>query len=124
MGDSLPAVDLGTGRTATAITTGTVHTCALLDNGALKCWGSNNFGELGLGDTFTRGDAPGRWATTCAAVDLGVLPAGLAVDLTVTGATSVVAGESIQFDVDVHNTGERRLTEVQVLAPDLPRLRH
>ena len=33
MGDSLPAVALGTGRTAVAIAAGAYHTCALLDNG-------------------------------------------------------------------------------------------
>ena len=39
MGDFLPAVSLGTGLTATAITCGANHTCALLSNGQLKCWG-------------------------------------------------------------------------------------
>ena len=55
MGDSLPAVALGTGRTAVAITAGASHTCALLDNGTVKCWGDNDYGQLGLGDT----DEPG-----------------------------------------------------------------
>ncbi|MBM3674942.1 MAG: hypothetical protein FJW88_08290, partial [Actinobacteria bacterium] len=50
MGDNLPAVDLGTGRTATAITAGYQHTCVILDNGTVKCWGYNAFGQLGLGD--------------------------------------------------------------------------
>ena len=39
MGDFLPAVSLGGCLTATAITCGQDHTCALLSNGELKCWG-------------------------------------------------------------------------------------
>ena len=54
MGAALPAVDLGTGRTATAIAAGWYHTCAILDNGAVKCWGHNCVGQLGLGDTDRR----------------------------------------------------------------------
>ncbi len=46
-----PRRGLGAGRTATAIAAGQVHTCAILDNGAVKCWGYNLFGQLGLGDT-------------------------------------------------------------------------
>ncbi len=71
MGDDLPAVDLGNGRTATAITAGHGHTCALLDNGTVKCWGRNDYGQLGLGDTESRGNAPGQMGDNLPAVDLG-----------------------------------------------------
>jgi len=33
------AVALGAGRTATAITVGRYHACAILDNGDMRCWG-------------------------------------------------------------------------------------
>jgi alpha-tubulin suppressor-like RCC1 family protein len=56
MGNRLPAVDLGAGRTARAITAGDSHTCALLDDFSVKCWGKNESGQLGLGDNSTRGD--------------------------------------------------------------------
>ena len=56
MGDNLPAVDLGAGKTARAISTGDRHTCAILDNASIKCWGSNISGELGIGNTENRGD--------------------------------------------------------------------
>lgn len=72
MGDNLPAVNLGTGRTATALFVGSEHSCAVLDNGALKCWGQNTYGQLGLGDTNDRGDAPGEMGDFLPAVDLGV----------------------------------------------------
>src|SRR5436190_12467161 len=71
MGNALPAVQLGTGRTATAIATGTDHTCALLDDGTVKCWGANLDGELGLGDKVTRGDGPGEMGDALPAVALG-----------------------------------------------------
>ena len=34
------------------------HTCALLKDGYVKCWGRNTFGALGLGDVEHRGDDP------------------------------------------------------------------
>ncbi len=48
---SLPPVDLGAGRTAVAISAGSLHTCALLDNGTGKCWGYGEGGRLGYGNT-------------------------------------------------------------------------
>jgi alpha-tubulin suppressor-like RCC1 family protein len=38
------------------IAAGSQHTCALLDDGNLQCWGSNDFGQLGLGHVATIGD--------------------------------------------------------------------
>ena len=36
------------------------HTCAVLDDDSVKCWGINNGGQLGYGDTARRGDEPGE----------------------------------------------------------------
>lgn len=66
MGAALPPVNLG--RNATAITAGHNHTCALLDDNTVKCWGGNGLGQLGLGDTQHRGDAPNELG---ARVDFG-----------------------------------------------------
>ena len=77
---------LGFDRTATEISTGLQHTCALLDNGDASCWGSNVHGQLGTGDktsqnspTLTVGFGSNRTAVaissggyhTCAILDNG-----------------------------------------------------
>lgn len=71
MGDNLPVVNLGTNRIALELAAGGVHTCARLDNNSVKCWGYNNMGQLGLGDTLTRGDEPGEMGDNLPAVLLG-----------------------------------------------------
>ena len=43
-------VDLGQGRTARAVDAGWHHTCAILEDGPLVCWGRNHAGQLGVGD--------------------------------------------------------------------------
>ena len=70
MGATLPAVDLGPGRTALQVTAGFQHTCARLDDGSVKCWGANALGQLGLGDTQVRGDGPGEMGAALPAVQL------------------------------------------------------
>lgn len=57
MGDALPTLDLGSYRTAVSLVAGGVHTCGLLDDGTVKCWGGNSGGNLGLGDTQKYGVA-------------------------------------------------------------------
>jgi len=71
MGDSLVAVALGTGRTATALSVGFFHACAKLDNGKVKCWGANSAGQLGLGDQADRGTAGAQMGDNLPAVELG-----------------------------------------------------
>ena len=63
--------------TATKIVTGQWHTCALLSNGQVWCWGVNSFGELGDGTTTNR-NAP---------VQAG-LPSNTAVDVFIGGRTT------------------------------------
>lgn len=51
---SRPAVSLG--GSAVQITAGNNHSCALLDDGNVRCWGDNTVGQLGLGNTMNLGD--------------------------------------------------------------------
>ncbi|MGB0628952.1 MAG: hypothetical protein ACPGN8_06730, partial [Candidatus Thalassarchaeaceae archaeon] len=44
-----PTASLGQGRTAVAISAGGEHTCAVLDNGGLSCWGRTDIGQVGVG---------------------------------------------------------------------------
>jgi alpha-tubulin suppressor-like RCC1 family protein len=76
---TVPSVDLGFGARVNAITAGDVHTCALLEDGSVRCWGRNQFGQLGYGRLDTIGDdespatagpvalGPGRTALAVAA---------------------------------------------------------
>lgn len=41
-------VELPSGRTATTIAAGRSHTCAVLDDDTISCWGDNQFGQLGV----------------------------------------------------------------------------
>ena len=70
MGDNLPAVNLGTGKSAIAIDAGPLHMCALLNDGSMKCWGNNELGQLGLGDTNSRGDDPNEMGDNLPAIKL------------------------------------------------------
>ncbi len=53
---SVAPVFLGPGRTARAISAGGAHTCALLDNRSVLCWGAGGLGALGYGNMNNIGD--------------------------------------------------------------------
>ncbi|KAJ1472093.1 hypothetical protein T484DRAFT_1841694, partial [Baffinella frigidus] len=77
MGENLPAVDLGAGRTAVVVSAGYSHTCALLDDATVKCWGYNANGELGYGDTKHRGDGTeGRYSASSGLAECAACTAG------------------------------------------------
>ena len=65
----MPPAAVNLGGTATAISAGAAHTCALLDDGTVRCWGDGAFGQLGYGNPNNLGDGPGEMPP--AAVNLG-----------------------------------------------------
>ena len=48
------AVDLGSGRSALALSLGGYLSCAALDDGSIKCWGWNPQGQVGDGTKTDR----------------------------------------------------------------------
>jgi alpha-tubulin suppressor-like RCC1 family protein len=78
------AVSGGTGVLSgvTAIAAGAYHTCALLANGTVQCWGDDDSGQLGNGSTTT--DMPVTTPVTVQAVGGGG---------TLTGVKAIAAGE-------------------------------
>ncbi|HET9234472.1 MAG TPA: DUF4215 domain-containing protein, partial [Candidatus Eisenbacteria bacterium] len=71
MGDGLPFVDLGSGRSARDLYAGDGYSCALLDDGSVKCWGHNARGELGLGHLRQLGDERGEMGDALLPLELG-----------------------------------------------------
>ncbi|HEX8821920.1 MAG TPA: fibrinogen-like YCDxxxxGGGW domain-containing protein, partial [Archangium sp.] len=59
--DETPATagSVSVGGTVLQLATGAEHTCALLSPGVLKCWGRNESGQLGLGNTASLSTPPG-----------------------------------------------------------------
>ena len=54
---TLTEVGLDSGRMAISVSSGQRHTCAVLDDASLKCWGDNSYGQLGDGST-TQSSSP------------------------------------------------------------------
>jgi hypothetical protein len=75
MGDSLPYIDLGSSSgvpfTVQQLAVGRYHACAVLNTFQIKCWGANEYGQLGYGDAVSRGDTSGKMGNTLGIVDLG-----------------------------------------------------
>jgi len=82
MGNGLQWVDLGPGRLAIGVSCGTAHTCAILSDGTVGCWGSNAYGQLGIGSTTSVGGNDGDLGSNMVLVKL---PVG-------TNVTVIVAG--------------------------------
>ncbi len=85
MGDNLPAVDLGTGRIPVHVAAGKGFSAVLFNDGTVKCWGDNGYGQLGYGDTEDRGDESGEMGDSLLTADLGTGRTVLKIDLGYSG---------------------------------------
>ena len=71
-------INLGAGHAAFAVSSGGSHTCSILDNADLKCWGRGTYGSLGYDSTDNKGDETGEMASL-GVVNLGVGRTAVAV---------------------------------------------
>jgi len=71
MGEYLEAVNVGSGRSVVQFQGGLSHSCVILDNFNVKCFGKNDQGQLGYGDTSTRGNLANQMGDYLPAVNLG-----------------------------------------------------
>ncbi len=102
MGDYLPVVDLGSSFVVQNIALGYYHTCALSIGGEIKCWGYNNYGQLGYGDTNNRGDVSNEMGDNLPVVDLvtNTCAPSLAPTYSPTDPTLVPTGSPTKFPSD------------------------
>ena len=76
MGNYMKETNLGTGALIKDFSLGWMHSCVIFDNGSekgkVKCWGNNNYGQLGiLAIGTTRGDGPNEMGDNLPSVNLG-----------------------------------------------------
>lgn len=117
---ALPAVNLGEAGSATAVDAAVVHTCALLDDATVKCWGLGSSGRLGQGGTVHLGDNPGEMASL-PPIFLGVEPGPASLSVVKSAEEAeVTAGEAIEYHVVVTNTGVPALTGIEVSDANAP----
>ncbi len=114
--DRATPVDVfGMSRGIIAIDAGASHTCALIENGGVKCWGRNRSGELGNGST---GYATLPVAVTGLQSEIVAVSAGLNYTCVVTSSGNVKCwgGNSVGQLGD--GTVINRLTPVNVVELD------
>ena len=91
------ALDLGdnSARTAKFMSRGQSHTCAILDDDTLKCWGANGDGELGTGSSGYYND-PGWFASTVSTISLGAVPTSVSVSRTSSTTCAILTGGAVK----------------------------
>ncbi len=81
MGDNETVSEMSSvslGERAIAVAAGFAHSCAVTERGNLFCWGANEAGQLGYGDTTDYGLLPGERPEARGPVPLGAKAIGVA----------------------------------------------
>lgn len=113
------------GHQARAITVGISHTCALLDDASMRCWGFGGDGRLGYGDNMSVGDSPSRSVALAGPVPLSGAVGPLVADLALTMGTSagqIGLGGTMATVVSVTNAGPDAADGISVAVPTPPGL--
>jgi len=82
-------------RTAKSISVGDSHTCAILDDNSVKCWGNNDAGQLGYDDTNNRGRNAGDMATL-ETVNLGMNLGAIRTAKSIAVGVAASSGEAVR----------------------------
>ena len=101
MGANLPVIDLGSGSdgvkyTAKAVSAGDAHTCAILNDDSLKCWGLNASGQLGIGNLLSQGDARNEMGNFLPKVNLGTGKTAKLVSAGVSHTCAILNDDSLK----------------------------
>lgn len=94
------------GAAATAIAAGGEHSCALLADGRVRCWGENSSGQLGSGGTDDKLDQTGTGGDVASTVPLRA--AGAANNAAPVPAVAITAGDNHTCAVMQQPAGELR----------------
>ncbi len=107
----VPVDPVGLSSGVTAVSVGYNHSCAILTGGALRCWGNNEYGQLGINSSATQVTTPTVVAGVTAASTVGVFNHRCA--LTTVGGLKCWGTNTYGMLGD--NTTTKRLAPVDVL---------
>ncbi|WNC70804.1 Calx-beta domain-containing protein [Thalassotalea psychrophila] len=100
LGNNLQYIDFGKDLLVEKLAVGEDHSCAILDNGRIKCWGDGSRGRLGYGNSDDIGNVDGDMGDNLAFVDLGSDEAGVhfkAIDISLGSLSSCAVLENGQI---------------------------
>ncbi|KAK3240319.1 hypothetical protein CYMTET_49833 [Cymbomonas tetramitiformis] len=90
-GGTMPPADVSIGGVAARqVAAGESHTCVLLESDVVRCWGENDFGQLGYGHKKTIGDE--FWEMPPVDVDVGAAVVQISAGTHHTCAITVLGG--------------------------------